>query len=65
MIGPMILQPAIGWMLDRHWSGQIIRGVHVYSVQAYRLGFVLMIVWLLTATILLSLTRETYCRQSA
>lgn len=65
MIGPMILQPAIGWMLDRHWTGGITRGVHVYSVQAYRLGFALMIVWLLTATILLSLTRETHCRQSA
>jgi MFS family permease len=65
MIGPMILQPAIGWLLDRHWTGATVRGVHVYDVHAYRLGFLLMIAWLLVATVLLSMTRETYCRQSA
>ena len=65
MIGPMILQPAIGWMLDKHWNGDLVRGVHVYNAAAFRFGFLLMICWLIFATILLSLTQETYCRQSA
>ncbi len=65
MIGPTLLQPAVGKVLDHNWSGQVARGVHVYGVEAYRKGFLLMIAWLLVSTVLLSLTRETYCRQSA
>lgn len=65
MIGPTLLQPAVGKVLDHHWSGQLARGVHVYSVQAYQRGFLLMIGWLLLSTVLLSFTRETHCRQSA
>lgn len=65
MIGPTLLQPAIGWELDRHWSGQLNNSVHVYSVQAYQIGFLLMIGWLVLSSVLLSFTRETYCKQSA
>ena len=65
MIGPTLLQPAVGRVLDHHWTGQVARGVHVYGVQAYQKGFLLMIGWLLLSTVLLSLTRETHCRQSA
>jgi MFS family permease len=65
MIGPALLQPGIGWILDKHWSGTILDGVHVYDLHAYRLGFVLMIGWLLISTLLLSFTKETYCKQSA
>ena len=65
MIGPALLQPAIGWVLDKHWSGTVLNGVHVYDLNAYRLGFVLMIGWLLMSSLLLSFTKETYCKQSA
>ncbi len=65
MIGPMILQPAIGWILDKEWSGALLNGVHVYDLRAFRYGFILMIVWLLVSTTLLSLTRESHCCQSA
>lgn len=65
MIGPMILQPAIGWILDKKWSGTLLNGVHVYDLHAFRFGFILMIIWLLVSTTLLSLTRESHCRQSA
>jgi MFS family permease len=63
MIGPTLLQPIIGWVLDRHWSGQINHGVHVYDVHAYQLAFLLMVGWLVLSSILLSFTRETYCSQ--
>jgi MFS family permease len=65
MIGPALLQPAIGWVLDRHWTGMMVNGAHVYDLHAYRLGFLLMIGWLLMSSLLLSFTKETYCRQSA
>ncbi len=64
MIGPTFLQPVIGWVLAGHWSGQLDHGVHVYSVHAYQLGFLLMVGWLTLSSVLLSFTRETYCTQS-
>jgi MFS family permease len=65
MIGPMILQPAIGHALDRNWTGQTLHGVHLYTVHAYHNGFLLMIGWIAVSAVLLSLTRETRCRQIA
>lgn len=63
MIGPMVLQPAIGWVLDRHWQGEIINGVRIYGLQAYQKGFLLMLAWSLLAAILILFARETNCRQ--
>jgi len=63
MLGPMILQPAVGWMLDRNWGGEMINGARVYGLEAYRAGFALMLGWALLASVLILFTRETYCRQ--
>jgi MFS family permease len=65
MIGPTILQPGIGWVLDRHWQGEMLAGVRVYSFGAYRAGFALMLGWMLLALMLLFFIRETHCRQTA
>ena len=65
MIGPTLLQPGIGWVLDKYWTGAVVKGAHVYGVAAYQRGFLLMIGWLVVACVLLSLTRETFCKQSA
>ncbi len=65
MMGPTLLQPAIGWVLDRQWTGMLEDGVRVYSLDAYRAGFGLMIVWAALAVLLLFFTRETFCRPSA
>lgn len=64
MSGPMVLQPAVGWVLDRLWTGDVALGVRVYSVNAYRSGFGLMLVWLALSFLLLFFTRETGCRQT-
>jgi len=63
MTGPMILQPAVGWVLDLRWQGDLSAGVRVYDVVAYRSGFSFMIVWVVISFILLFFTRETNCRQ--
>jgi len=39
MLGGMIMQPAVGWVLDRRWSGAYAMGVRVYDFDAYRAGF--------------------------
>jgi MFS family permease len=65
MLGVTVLQPAVGWVLDRHWEGGIIDGVRVYSLAAYQAGFGLMAGWILLSLLLLFFTRETYGRQMA
>lgn len=65
MLGPMLLQPAVGWILDQNWQGQMAEGVRVYNLQAYQSGFSLMLAWSALSLALLFLTRETYCRQQA
>lgn len=63
MSGPMILQPAVGLVLDHMWSGESAMGIRVYDVLAYRYGFGLMLGWIFLSLILLLFTKETACRQ--
>ncbi|NIA19161.1 MAG: MFS transporter [Xanthomonadaceae bacterium] len=64
MAGPMILQPAVGLILDLKWHGDIVNGVKVYSFSAYRCGFSLMLAWAVLSAVLILFTKETYCQQS-
>jgi MFS family permease len=65
MMGPMLLQPAVGWMLDLKWQGRMEAGVRIYGLPAYQTGFAMMLAWVALALILLFFTRETHCRQIA
>lgn len=63
LIGPMVLQPAVGWVLDRNWQGTLSHGARVYDLAAYRWGFALMLAWAVVSLVLVLFTRETHCRQ--
>ncbi len=63
LLGGMLLQPAVGWMLDRRWNGAIEAGARVYDAAAYEAGFALMFGTVAVAAIILSFARESYCRQ--
>lgn len=63
MSGPMVLQPAMGWLLDKNWSGSLESGARVYELGAYQSAFVLMMAWSLISAILICFSKETYCRQ--
>jgi len=65
MIGPMLLQPGIGWVLDQRWDGQLVNGLRVYGVGAFQTGFLLSVAWSILTVLLLAFTRETNCRQNA
>jgi hypothetical protein len=54
----MILQPAVGWMLDRNWRGEMLDGVKYFDPSAYQSGFTLMALWSLISFILILFTRE-------
>lgn len=63
ILGPTVLQPIVGVILDRNWDGTLLSGVRIYDLQAYQRGFVPMILWAAAAMVLLLFTRETHCLQ--
>ena len=65
MMGPTLMQPAVGWVLDQKWQGAMENGVRIYSLSTYQTGFTLMILWAVLSLGSLLFTRETHCRQTA
>ena len=65
MMGGMVLQPAVGWVLDRNWNGAMQGGARIYDLQAYQAGFALLLGWVVLTVIQVAFTRETRCRQIA
>jgi sugar phosphate permease len=65
MTGTMILQPAIGYVLDKQWAGTIVNGTRVYGPKAFETAFLLIIGWAVVSVFAISLTQETGCRQGA
>ena len=62
MMGPMILQPVVGKILDIYWTGEVVNGVRFYSLKAYEQAFIPMMGWVILSTIVLFFTKETYCQ---
>jgi sugar phosphate permease len=65
MLGPTLLQPAIGWALDRRWNGAVASGVRLYTADSFTAAFTMIVVWALLSCLLIAITRETGCRQTA
>ncbi len=65
MSGPMIMQPAVGLILDLSWQGELLDGAKVYGFDAFRSGFSLMLAWAIISAILIFFTQETYCKQTS
>lgn len=63
MMGPTLLQPVVGRILDHNWTGQMVNGVRFYSLDAYEYGFIPMMGWIILSVLLLFFTKETHCRQ--
>jgi sugar phosphate permease len=65
LIGGMVLQPGVGWLLDRGWQGATLaNGVRIYDAAAWQGGFTLMLVTAAASLVTLLATRETYCQQA-
>ncbi len=64
MMGGLVMQPLVGWVLDRHWTGALTPGgARLYDLAAYQGAFSLLFAWGALALVLLLFTRETHCRQ--
>lgn len=65
MLGPMLLQPVAGLILDRQWQGGMADGVRIYGFEAYQAGFAIMAAWAVLSAISVTLCRETYNRNTS
>ena len=66
MTGGMVMQPLVGWVLDRHWAGTLTAGgARLYDLAAYRTAFSMIFVWGLVSLLCLLFAKETHCRQAA
>lgn len=64
LLGGMLLQPAVGWLLDRHWRGATATGARIYDASAYQAAFSLMAACIVVSLCLLPFARETGDRQT-
>ena len=62
-MGPMLLQPAIGWVLDCRWNGVLEHGIPAYDIGAYQSAFSLMIALSLVGALIIAFAKETFCQQ--
>jgi sugar phosphate permease len=62
MLGGMVMQPLVGYVLDHRWLGQTVEGARLYDFAAYRWGFSLLLAWGAVSLVLIALARESYCR---
>jgi predicted MFS family arabinose efflux permease len=57
-----LLQPAVGWIMDRRWSGAMAEGVRLYALDDYRWGLALLAAAAWFGAIAAWRIRETHCR---
>ena len=60
MIGPAILQPITGMLLDLNWAGTTEAGVRIYDVAAVNTAFLPTVGWTIGAALLVPWLKETY-----
>lgn len=61
-VGTALLQPIIGWVLDRTWNGAMANGVRIYAPADYRNGFLVLVAATAISLFAIFAIRETYCR---
>ena len=62
-MGPMMLQPVIGVILDMRWGGVLENGVRIYDLKAYHMAFAAIIGLSILGVLLITFARETFCGQ--
>jgi len=55
-----VMQPLIGWLLEKNWQGQLQDGLPFYSTDIFRVALHALVAGLLIAAISTFLLRETY-----
>ncbi len=61
-LGPAILQPTVGWLMERTWDGRMDAGVRIYSAGDWRNGLMLLTAAALAGWCATLMVTETGCR---
>lgn len=64
LLGGMLLQPGMGWVLDRYWPGTMAGGARFYDAAAWQAGFALVFGALCVSMLAILFVRESGCRQT-
>ena len=62
MVGIALVQPAVGFVLDHLWTGDMTSGVRIYPVSAYHTALAILPIGIFVALLLLPMLNETYCK---
>lgn len=57
-----MMQPLVGWLMDRVWGGALVNGVRVYSLSDFRFGFSMVVGLALFGLVAAFFIRETRCK---
>jgi len=61
-LGAGILQPLVGWVMDRGWDGKVVEGARVYAAHNYQTGLSIMLAFAVLGLWGAWGIRETHCR---
>jgi sugar phosphate permease len=61
-LGPSILQPLVGWVMDQGWQGAMEGGARLYAASDYRGGMILLAAFAALGAVATFFVRETGCR---
>jgi len=62
MLGGMILNPFVGWMLDYFWSGKVVKGLPIYTSFDFRLALTVLPILCVIGLVLSFFVKETFCK---
>jgi len=63
MVGGVVLQPLIGWLLDWAWDGIKENGVPIYTLTDYRLALSTIPMCMIISLIVVHFIPETHLRK--
>jgi sugar phosphate permease len=61
-LGGALLQPLVGWVMDRWWDGTVTNGVRIYSPENFKYGFLLLVAVAWFGALSAWRIHETRCR---
>jgi len=60
-----VSDPLAGRILDLRWAGKLFEGARVYTVEAYKVAFIILPIFLVVSLLVLIPIKETYCKSDA
>jgi len=59
--GYAVFQPLFGYIMDSHWTGQMVNGIREYGVDAYRTAIMIIPIALVVGLLAALFIKETNC----